>query len=37
MAIYIGDGQVIHAPKPGDVVKVADLDMGMSIDGYRRV
>ncbi|MCC3762428.1 NlpC/P60 family protein [Glycomyces sp. TRM65418] len=37
MALYIGDGQVIHAPKPGDVVKVADLDMGMSIDGYRRV
>lgn len=37
MAIYIGDGQVIHAPKPGDVVKIADLDMGMSIDGYRRV
>jgi cell wall-associated NlpC family hydrolase len=37
MALYIGDGQVIHAPKPGDVVKIADLDMGMSIDGYRRV
>jgi peptidoglycan DL-endopeptidase CwlO len=37
MAIYIGDGQVIHAPKPGDVVKISDLDMGMSIDGYRRV
>ena len=37
MAIYIGDGQVIHAPKPGDVVKTSDLDMGMSIDGYRRV
>jgi cell wall-associated NlpC family hydrolase len=37
MAIYIGDGQVLHAPKPGDVVKISDLDMGMSIDGYRRV
>jgi len=37
VAIYIGDGQVIHAPKPGDVVKIADLDMGMSIDGYRRI
>jgi cell wall-associated NlpC family hydrolase len=37
MALYIGDGQVIHAPKPGDVVKIADIDMGMSIDGYRRV
>jgi cell wall-associated NlpC family hydrolase len=37
VAIYIGDGQVIHAPKPGDVVKISDLDMGMSIDGYRRI
>lgn len=37
MALYIGDGRVIHAPKPGDVVKISDLDMGMSIDGYRRV
>ncbi|MDA1368773.1 C40 family peptidase [Glycomyces algeriensis] len=37
VAMYIGDGQVIHAPKPGDVVKISDLDMGMSIDGYRRV
>jgi cell wall-associated NlpC family hydrolase len=37
VAIYVGDGQVIHAPKPGDVVKVSDLDMGMPIDGYRRV
>lgn len=37
MALYIGGGQVIHAPKPGDVVKIADVDMGMSIDGYRRI
>lgn len=37
VAMYIGDGQVVHAPKPGDVVKISDLDMGMSIDGYRRV
>jgi peptidoglycan DL-endopeptidase CwlO len=37
VAMYIGDGQVIHAPKPGDVVKISDLDMGMAIDGYRRV
>ncbi|MEU6859728.1 NlpC/P60 family protein [Glycomyces sp. NPDC046736] len=37
VAMYIGDGQVIHAPKPGDVVKISSLDMGMSIDGYRRV
>jgi cell wall-associated NlpC family hydrolase len=38
VAMYIGDGQVIHAPKPGDVVKITNLDdMGMSVDGYRRV
>ncbi|MEU5155012.1 C40 family peptidase [Glycomyces sp. NPDC021274] len=37
VAMYIGGGEVIHAPKPGDVVKISDLDMGMSIDGYRRV
>ena len=36
VAIYIGDGQVIHAPKTGDVVKISDIDK-MSIDGYRRV
>ncbi|WP_460538916.1 C40 family peptidase [Glycomyces halotolerans] len=36
MAIYIGGGEVIHAPKPGDVVKTAGIDM-MGIDGYRRV
>nr|WP_255673044.1 C40 family peptidase [Glycomyces amatae] len=37
VAMYLGGGEVIHAPKPGDVVKISDLDMGMSIDGYRRV
>ena len=36
VAIYIGDGRVIHAPSSGDVVKVSDVDM-MGIDGYRRV
>ncbi|WP_051392913.1 C40 family peptidase [Glycomyces arizonensis] len=36
VAIYIGEGQVIHAPHTGDVVKISDIDM-MSIDGYRRV
>ena len=36
MAIYIGGGEVIHAPSSGDVVKVSDIDM-MGIDGYRRV
>ncbi|MEU5874555.1 NlpC/P60 family protein [Glycomyces sp. NPDC047369] len=38
VAMYIGGGEVIHAPKPGDVVKITNLDdMGMSVDGYRRV
>jgi cell wall-associated NlpC family hydrolase len=27
MAIYIGNGQVIHAPHTGDVVRIAPLDM----------
>lgn len=36
MAMYIGGGEVIHAPSSGDVVKVSDIDM-MGIDGYRRV
>lgn len=36
VAIYIGDGQVIHAPHTGDVVKISDIDM-MAVDGYRRV
>lgn len=38
VAMYIGNGEVIHAPKPGDVVKITKLEyMGMSVDGYRRV
>ncbi|WP_199039206.1 C40 family peptidase [Glycomyces salinus] len=36
MAMYIGGGEVIHAPSTGDVVKVSGIDM-MGIDGYRRV
>ncbi|MBA3489300.1 MAG: C40 family peptidase [Longispora sp.] len=27
MGIYIGEGRVIHAPHPGDVVKVGMVDM----------
>ncbi len=27
VALYIGGGQVIHAPQPGDVVKIAQADM----------
>ncbi|WP_026925104.1 C40 family peptidase [Glycomyces arizonensis] len=33
--IYIGDGQIIHAPHTGDVVRIADMDI-MSIAGYGR-
>ncbi|GAB3996565.1 hypothetical protein GCM10029992_17050 [Glycomyces albus] len=33
--IYIGDGQIIHAPHTGDVVRVADIDI-MAIQGYGR-
>ncbi len=36
VAIYIGGGQVIHAPHTGDVVKISDIDMA-GVDGYRRV
>jgi cell wall-associated NlpC family hydrolase len=35
VALYIGDGQIIHAPTEGDVVKIADIDM-MSPEGYGR-
>ena len=38
VALYIGGGQVIHAPQPGDVVKISSADMGgtMSIIAVRR-
>lgn len=35
VAIYIGNGEIIHAPNSTTVVKIADLDV-MSIDGYGR-
>jgi peptidoglycan DL-endopeptidase CwlO len=35
-SIYIGGNQVIHASKPGDIVKVASIDV-MPVSGYRRV
>lgn len=36
VALYVGDGKVIHAPTFGDVVKISSVDM-MTPDGYRRV
>lgn len=36
VAIYVGDGQVIHATKPGDTVKIASLEY-LPVDGYRRL
>ncbi len=36
VAIYVGSNQVIHAPQPGEVVKLASVDM-MSPYGYGRV
>ena len=35
MAIYVGNDKVIHAPTPGDVVKLASVDM-MTPYGYGR-
>jgi cell wall-associated NlpC family hydrolase len=37
VGVYIGNGQIIHAPHTGDVVRVAQLStMGMPIAGIRR-
>jgi cell wall-associated NlpC family hydrolase len=36
VAIYIGNDQVIHAPNSNSEVKIAPVDLGMSIDGYGR-
>jgi cell wall-associated NlpC family hydrolase len=36
VAIYIGDNKVIHAPTPGDHVKISSIDM-MTPYGYGRV
>ncbi|WP_176953324.1 NlpC/P60 family protein [Glycomyces sambucus] len=35
VAIYIGNGEIIHAPNSTTVVKIADIDI-MGIDGYGR-
>ncbi len=40
MGIYIGGGQMIHAPHTGDVVKISDITSGYyaaSYVGARRI
>ena len=38
VAIYIGGGQVVHAPSTGDVVKISNIsDWGTSYVGARRI
>ncbi|HEV7189220.1 MAG TPA: NlpC/P60 family protein, partial [Blastococcus sp.] len=37
VGIYIGNGQMVHAPTTGDVVKVANLDAMGSFAGGRRI
>jgi peptidoglycan DL-endopeptidase CwlO len=38
VAIYIGNGEIVHAPQTGDVVKIAPLQQGgLSIVGARRL
>lgn len=34
IAMYIGNGQMVHAPHTGDVVKVSSLDSGSYSYGY---
>jgi peptidoglycan DL-endopeptidase CwlO len=37
IGIYIGNGQMVHAPTSGDVVKVASIDVMGSITAMRRL
>ncbi|NMO55569.1 D-gamma-glutamyl-meso-diaminopimelic acid endopeptidase [Actinoplanes sp. TBRC 11911] len=37
VALYVGGGQIIDAPKPGGFVSVRSINLGMSIYGYGRV
>jgi cell wall-associated NlpC family hydrolase len=37
IGIYIGNGQMVHAPTSGDVVKVASIDVMGSISAMRRL
>jgi cell wall-associated NlpC family hydrolase len=36
MGIYVGGGWMVHAPHTGDYVRMAPIDRGMPIAGYRR-
>jgi cell wall-associated NlpC family hydrolase len=35
--MYIGNGQMVHAPTSGDVVKIANLDAMGDFVGGRRI
>jgi cell wall-associated NlpC family hydrolase len=37
VGIYVGNGLMVHAPTPGDVVKVADIDSMGGYAGARRI
>ena len=37
VGIYIGNGQMVHAPTAGDVVKVSSLDYMPSFNSARRL
>jgi cell wall-associated NlpC family hydrolase len=37
VGIYIGNGQMVHAPTSGDVVKVASVDSMGGFNGGRRI
>ena len=37
VGIYIGNGQMVHAPTSGDVVKVASIDVMGDFAGGRRI
>lgn len=34
VGVYVGDGQMIHAPKPGDVVKISSINSSYWNDAY---
>ena len=37
VGIYIGSGEIVHAPETGDVVKISPLSQGGTYDGARRL